>query len=211
MGTRGAMGVRMGGVDYITYNHFDSYPSGLGSAVIQDIHEMGLERIRKLTELVTLVDERAEPTPEQIMFCSTSLNKNVGGPNPQVNWYQLLRKNQGSLQRTLEAGFMISSPGFMLDSLFCEWAYIANLDTGMFEVYRGFQKKPGRGRYGQGDPVEIAERKERSGGGGGVYYGVDLFAELPFDDLPYGLEANYEEVDGVEIMRLVHVSAPSEA
>ena len=31
---------------------------------------------------------------------------------------------------------------FAKDSLFCEWAYVVNLDTEMLEVYRGFQETP---------------------------------------------------------------------
>lgn len=34
---------------------------------------------------------------------------------------------------------MIDSSHFLLDSLYCEWGYILNLDTKMLEVWRGWQ------------------------------------------------------------------------
>ena len=35
MGTRGAIGWSKGGVTKVTYNHFDSYPDGLGLDVVK--------------------------------------------------------------------------------------------------------------------------------------------------------------------------------
>ena len=69
---------------------------------------------------------------------------------------------------------MIDSSGFLLDSLFCEWAYIVNLDTGKLELYRGFNKKPSDGRYGNilEDKPEWREAE---------YYGVALIGEIPFE------------------------------
>lgn len=64
------------------------------------------------------------------------------------DWYCLLRNTQGDL-RHYHKGIehMIDSQEFLADSLFCEWAYIMNLDDQQFEVYRGFNKNPNaRGR-----------------------------------------------------------------
>jgi hypothetical protein len=37
---------------------------------------------------------------------------------------------------------------FLYNSLFCEWAYIINLDTKKLEIYEGFNKNPNaKGRY----------------------------------------------------------------
>lgn len=64
---------------------------------------------------------------------------------------------------------------FLYDSLFCEWAYIVNLDTKKLEIYKGFNKLPdGEGRY--------AQRKGRNG-----YYGVTLFKTIPLKDLFKGM------------------------
>src|SRR4051812_34899183 len=39
MGTRGAFGIRYGEQDKLVYNHFDSYPEGLGDKLFQKIQE----------------------------------------------------------------------------------------------------------------------------------------------------------------------------
>jgi hypothetical protein len=40
MGTRGLYVFKYGGIYYIFYNHYDSYPSGLGDSIVKDIIEM---------------------------------------------------------------------------------------------------------------------------------------------------------------------------
>lgn len=39
MGTRGIYGFRFSGTDKLTYSHFDSYPEGLGSEVVEFIRD----------------------------------------------------------------------------------------------------------------------------------------------------------------------------
>lgn len=39
MGTRGLLFVRFHGRYYVYYNHWDSYPEGLGDAIVQEIPE----------------------------------------------------------------------------------------------------------------------------------------------------------------------------
>jgi hypothetical protein len=70
MGTRGFLGFVLQDKEYITYNHFDSYPSGLGDAVLQWLRgevengQAGLDSIRQRVAALTLItDEDAEPTP----------------------------------------------------------------------------------------------------------------------------------------------------
>ena len=59
------------------------------------------------------------------------------------DWYCLLRHAQGDLN-VYKNGlrYMIDNHDFIKDSLFCEYAYIINLDTKRLEFYVGFQKTP---------------------------------------------------------------------
>ena len=62
-------------------------------------------------------------------------------------------------------------PSFLSDSLFCEWAYIINLDDEVFEVYRGFNKNPNApGRYAS---KQCDSEK---------YYGVELIETFSLND-----------------------------
>ncbi len=156
MSTRGIIGFRYKNKDYLTYNHFDSYPDGVGKDILKEISKVenwGLieDRIKELK----LVDDGIPPTKEDIAMYNEHKNTSVGNQgidNQEVHtWYQLLRDIQGTLKPYMNGSVkhMIDSSEFIKDSLFCEWVYIVNLDTMEFEVLVGFQKeKDLHSRYG---------------------------------------------------------------
>lgn len=55
MGTRGILGFITVGVRKGTYNHFDSYPSGLGDAIIKFILTHTDEELEQMVERVAQV------------------------------------------------------------------------------------------------------------------------------------------------------------
>lgn len=181
MSTRGFFGFVVNGDLKVTYNHFDSYPSGLGAAVLDWLrktdHNFALMRAANLV----LVEEGDQPTPDQVKALKQYADPSVGNNgihNTEVHdWYQLLRNTQGDPEATLSAGFMIDSHQFPLDSLFCEWGYLVNFDTDEFEVYRGFQNSPPTAGYWIDGPGRPAH-------GGTSYYPVNLVATYRLSDLP---------------------------
>lgn len=182
MGTRGAMGFVLDGQDFITYNHFDSYPDGLGCDVLEAIKKasgkIGLDEIKKnIKSLKMIEDSELKPSDEDIQNYSDYANLAVGAQgigNKEIHtWYQLLRRAQGKIYLYMDGtiSHMISSNNFIKDSLFCEYAYLINLDTDKFEYYVGFQKEPDiKNRYGQED--------DRG------YYPCKLVHEFDLSDLP---------------------------
>ncbi len=75
----------------------------------------------------------------------------VGDSADGMTWYKLLREAQGKMDVYLtgELRYMIDGIEFIKDSLFCEWAYIINLDNNTLEVWKGFQQSPQKdNRYG---------------------------------------------------------------
>jgi hypothetical protein len=155
MGTRGISGFFYKKETKISYNHFDSYPSGLGIQIlefIKDVNELnGWDRLKQRVQKLVMVNDDDKPTPAQIKEYDKLgySDTGVGGKiehKLDMTWYQLLRQTQGStwLNELLEGKVkhQIDSAGFIKDSLFCEWGYILNLDKMILEVYKGFNDKP---------------------------------------------------------------------
>jgi len=192
MGTRGAYGFHKGGVDKITYNHFDSYPIGLGADVAAFVCQHTDEEMNAIFDRIILVATNEKPTGDQIAECMPFFDGNVSEQTPE-DWYCLLRKAQGNLEAY--AGglrYMVDQADFLKDSLFCEWGYVINLDKGVLEIYRGFQKAPSKNRY-------------HTNGDDSGYYNCYLIREVPFATIRETptymatLEDEIEQEEGEEI------------
>lgn len=193
MSTRGAVGWHKDGVDKIAYNHCDSYPTYLGVEML----EYARKRVVTLHthfDRVEMIDTEKPPTAEQIARCVKHgvVDLKVSTQS-DTDWYCLLRNTQGDLEATASLGYMIDYSQFLNDSLFCEWAYLINLDSKKFEVYKGFQEKQPLGRYGA---ISEESRKHQlaSYRSGLIYYGVGLIAEYSLLALPSD-EAFIKEMD----------------
>ena len=60
MGTRGICGFRFDDKDYLAYNHFDSYPSGLGVEIAEICKVVNWQNTP--TPNIILVDTNSTPT-----------------------------------------------------------------------------------------------------------------------------------------------------
>jgi len=184
MGTRGAYGFRSEGKDYLTYNHYDSYASGLGDSLVKQIKaELAtgttVETLRQQVRDMRLIarDDEQPNAEERAKFGHLWSNVSNGH-----DWYSLLREMQGNLFAHTTEGVMIDGNAFIMDSLFCEYAYILNLDEETFEVYEGFQQNlHNDGRYGG----EVPEPEPYPNGGiPAKYYGCRLVATFPMAAIP---------------------------
>ena len=175
MGTRGSVGIITKEGKYkSSYNHFDSYPTGLGQDMVKVINKInnnfGWDKFSNIMSNIELVDERAEPTETDYEFYKKYYNENVGTGD---GWYSLLRDLQGSqifeeILSGKDIKHMISGNDFIESSLHCEYAYIINLSDNTFEVYEGYQTTPQKGnRFG-----EIPDNG---------YYPCALISKVPFD------------------------------
>lgn len=175
MSTRGAYGFRVDGIDKITFNHFDSYPEGLGQTIVDFLRKTPREELVQAARRIVLVNEDSRPSSEQIAECRKFADLSVGRQTID-SWYCLLRQAQGKPQAyTNGLRYMIDNRDFLADSLFCEWAYVMNLDDNVLEVYRGFQKKRdcnSRNRY-----RDLPRLNKK-------YYPVALIAEFSLADIP---------------------------
>ena len=83
---------------------------------------------------------------------------------------------------------------FLRDSLFCEYAYIINLDDNVLEFYEGFNgDNNAKGRYVSTDnPTKLSD--------GSVLYGVALKQEIPLNEVFEGKwKVNSEDTEFIKL------------
>ena len=182
MGTRGALGFQVNGKIKATYNHSDSYPEYLGEAMLKWVKGRGIKDLHHIALDMKMIDISTEPTEEDKEKWRPFTDLGVSNQS-DTDWYCLSRGAQGDIGAYVKAGAM---PGggedFMQDSLYCEWAWIINVDGGTFDVYRGFQKTPPEDGFFTGD------RRTRCG-----YHPVNRVASFSLSDLPEDLSSLNED------------------
>src|SRR5688500_20082380 len=101
MGTRGAVCLVADGAEKVIYNHYDSYPSGLGMDVLAWLRSALADEAATRTAITALapVPDR-EPTAEDAARLAEFHDPHV---STGKDWYALLRRTQGDLAATLRA------------------------------------------------------------------------------------------------------------
>ena len=178
MGTRGIFGFIKNGEDKLTYNHWDSYPDGLGRNIIEFINRHSVEKLNDTFNKIVLVHENNPPTEQQIQICiKNGLADFSVSTREKADWYCLLRNCQGNLDLLVsmeDEAYMLDNHNFIKDSAFCEYGYIINLDDNVLEYWEGFQHDPDpSNRYGT-EPYE---------GYKNTYYPCKLINTFSFEQL----------------------------
>jgi hypothetical protein len=175
MSTRGFLGFVANGHETITYVHFDAYPGGLGADTLAWARAVtDWDTVRQQAAAIVHIDGDVMPTDEQ-RAALTEYAKPDAAPksDPGEEWYRLLYGTFGNPGATLAAGLAPHTPDWPGDSLYCEWGYLIDCDAKTFEVYKGFQQGPSKGRF--------ADRETHPTSG---YTPVKLRASWPLDALP---------------------------
>lgn len=197
MGTRGAIGFIVNGEEKVSYNHMDSYPSYLGKELLKDLTTISdLNILHKNVRRISMVDACDVPklSPEEIANLKDFTNTSVGQGD---DWYSILRESQGSIQpycrQENPLRYMTDAKGFLYDSLFCEFAYIVNLDTNMVEFYRGFNHHlDAPGRYACPPALKAEFNTVAANEPSRDYHGVALVGEAPIEAF---MQSTDEQID----------------
>jgi len=178
MSTRRIYGFHINGTDKLAYNHSDSYPRVLGVTILSQLRAVqDWELVKERIASLIAIRETRELGNHADDF-RVELRRHY--PDLQYkseprDYYKLMAPLQGTLEPYLSGklSFMATANEFIDDSLFCEWGYIANLDTHLLEVYRGLQteKLPEQSRYREGP--------DRMG-----YYSCRMVGGYKLDSLP---------------------------
>lgn len=187
MGTRNlTVVIKDGNVRVAQYCQWDGYPSGQGVEILSFLRDkydpvmfeanlaktrpMTPEDVEKLWEAEGAVNGMASlEVSDSFEKKYPTLHRNMGG-----TILEYIQNNAGvPLEFTYDFGY---------NSLFCEWAYVVDLDRRMLEVYGGFQKNPlpKTERWYKEDMSAENEHREPHE----WYYGVAKLIEYPFIDLP---------------------------
>jgi len=150
MGTRNlTCVVKDGEYKLAKYGQWDGHRESLGAEILTFLRDefdrekflKGLSKVKlitteKLQQFWTEVG--ADPKSN---FCSMEVSEKFKQAHPELS-----RDPSGAVVlRMIQAGTCEwSRPGieFAADSLFCEWAYVIDLDKNTFEIYEGFNKTP---------------------------------------------------------------------
>lgn len=188
MGTRGLIGFRYKRKEYLTYNHLDSYFEELGKNIVLQIETMkklGWEIVKERVSNLRLVKEEDKPTKKDKDHIKRFILIENKGNQSDDDWYFLLKGAEGSLRSYLRIGIMEDSSTFVNDSLFCEYAYIVNLDTMKFEIYVGLQRSPHKkGRYGKRQGGKKDSNFIPSYLGEKEFFPIALLQTYPLDNIP---------------------------
>jgi len=142
MGTRGLIIIVFKGRIITVYNHWDSYPNGLGFDLIRELvillKNHTLEELVEILLRVKIVSEDIPPTYEEIELLKKYTDLKVSSQT-FTDWYCLLRKCQGSIAKIIESGYALAiehdtmeSAHAQADNCWAEFTYTIDFDNNKF-------------------------------------------------------------------------------
>jgi len=180
MGTRHLTAVYIDGQYKIAqYGQYDGYPEGAGVAV--------LNFARTLADKSRLAGFMAQWfSTEELRTIDKAIEDKKLSHADWRSAYPQLDRTLGSevldLVMNQELGIkLFNDLNFAAESLFCEWAWVIDLDAGTFEGYKGFNTER---ELTPEDRFYFLRDKEEESAGGTKYHGVILAAKWQLDKLP---------------------------
>ena len=181
MGTRNLTAVFMD-VKYVVaqYGQWDGYPEGQGATCLNFLRdEMDESIFREQLKKIHFGDEK------ELGDLFSEFGGSLSGVISMQN-YDLFKKAYPELHRDTGAGILKmiqdgkvrilkNDIDFAADGLYCEWAYVIDLDKRRFEVYTGFHTEP----LTEKDRFYFLKDKEENG-----YSGIHMVFSWSIDDLP---------------------------
>jgi hypothetical protein len=132
------------------YGQWDGYPEGNGVTILTFLRNK--KRVKKLTDKLKNVRFTTKEDEDKAQKFMESIGCPYGWMTQEkANLYHkaypyMSRDIGASILETIANSkdkeiLLTNSINFAGDSLFCEWAYVIDLDKGQLEVYEGFNQK----------------------------------------------------------------------
>ena len=128
------------------YNQFDGYPDHFGKNLLIQLKTIDLDTLQEQIDKIRFAGEKKS---NQIMAFYEKIKSNTPKSVDDIFFekYPLMHRNTGpelldNIMKLDKIVFAKNSSDFAGDSLFCEWAYIIDLDKETFETFKGFNKEP---------------------------------------------------------------------
>lgn len=200
MGTRNlTMVISNGKTKVAQYGQWDGYPDGQGMTALSTLKRIILSG--ELGQFKTKVDNLEWLTQEQCDEINATkkwdekhpyLSRDCAAQILSAIHFGKMEVHAGIGERKeidVKVIGLQDNSDFAADSLFCEWAYVIDLDKGTFEVYEGFNKQP----LSESDrfyALQATKEKDNE------YYPVKLLASFELDNLP--TESEFLAIDKEE-------------
>jgi hypothetical protein len=169
------------------YGQWDGYPFGQGVKVLRFAKKISneLNRIKfeeQLKKCVYITEEKRKELYESVLGPSYSKDGwiTIEQSNKLANAFPTLHRDTCAnildiiFHSEDEIIYLIDASDFAGDSVFCEWAYLINLDTNQLEVYRGFNE----------EPLEKSERFYSTNTPNNGHYPIRFLHTYNIDNLP---------------------------
>lgn len=172
MGTRNLTTViKNGEFKVAQYGQWDGYPTGQGQKIVEFLLKNDLKKFNELIDNVKFVDDVIADKLWQ-----------------QRKGKQFSRDIGAEILPLIVSGVtdLYNNLSFASDSLFCEYAYVVDLDNNMLEVYQGFNDS------GIVEGV-FQEFEKKDNASTDKYYPVTLIFSIPFSELDKNIMKDLEK------------------
>ena len=170
------------------YGQWDGYPEGQGSTVLEFLSSMDrplFEQKVRASRFIT--DEEHDAAWKKIGVVGDWATQEQGEKFLQM--YPAMDRDHGAeilqfICANNDGVVLRDSSSFGLESLFCEWAYVIDLDKNVLEFYRGLNTDPAAdtGRFAALKTSDYTPHEAYDGKC--AYHPVRLVKVYPLDALP---------------------------
>lgn len=149
MSTRGAIGFIKNKQYKVSYNHWDSYLEGKGVKVVEFIKNNSVERMNEIFDNIIMVNQTDIPSEKQekeiLKFWKRNNLKSDWDPehfgSGTKDWYYYLSVTNGYPEYYNKGlRYMTDDKEFINDTLFCEFAYLIDLDENKLHILSNDRK-----------------------------------------------------------------------